>query len=322
MNNPYVDVAIIAYNQENLIQETLDSAINQSYKNIGQIIVADDGSTDNTAKIIKDYASCNPKIKPVLSENNEGIPYNVNRALNYVKSDYVCIVGGDDLLHTDKIEKQLNYLSSNPHLVGCAHDMEVFNSEEGRNLGKFSEVISYKKVRGEISIEQLFEPSLFLCPSSILYKTDKIPKHFFDTRLKYLNDFLFNVDVLMEGNIGFIDDILGTYRIHGGNITTNTEAQKLAFEDALIALAIIISRYPELSSSVNRRKQALYMDQILKNIKEGNNSRAKLLSKNLISEGFYLKGISGFLLANTLNKDRIERIYQNRKVLGFFLKFF
>ena len=48
----------------------------------------------------------------------------------------------------------------------------------------------------------------------------------------------------MKGNIGFIDEVLGTYRIHGNNITSSEDAKKFGFEDALIAFSIIISRYP------------------------------------------------------------------------------
>lgn len=321
MNKPDVDVVIITYNQENLIKETLDSVISQSYKNIKQIIVSDDGSIDSTAKIIQDYAYHCSKIKPILSGINKGISHNVNRGLKHVESEYVCILGGDDLMHPQKIEKQVNYLVKNQNLVGCAHDMEVFNSVEGSNLGKFSEIISFKKIKGEISAEMLFEPSLFLCPSSILLKADVIPKNLFDTRLRYLNDFLFNVDVLMKGNMGYIDEILGTYRLHGSNVTTDENTKKLAFEDALVAFSIIISRYPQLSSSVRRRKQALYIDHIFKKIKEDNKSHAKMFSKILMLEGSFFKGISCYLLSIILNKEIIERLYQNRAISRFFLKF-
>ena len=51
-----VDIIVISYNQESLIKETLDSIVNQSYDNINQIIVTDDGSTDKTPNIINEYA--------------------------------------------------------------------------------------------------------------------------------------------------------------------------------------------------------------------------------------------------------------------------
>ena len=322
MNKPSVDVVIITYNQENLIKETIESVTNQTYDNLMKIIVTDDGSTDKTPKIIEDYAANNPIIKPILAKKNKGIAHNINRALKYVSSDYVCIMGGDDLMHAQKIEKQVNYLNSKDDLVACGHDMDVFNTNISESMGKFSEIISFKKVNGELNIKSIFDPSLFICPSSFLYIREKLPKNGFDTRLKYLNDFLFTVKLLMKGNIGYTDEILGTYRIHQNNVTYNEDAQMLAFEDSLIAFSIIVSRYPELVNEVKKRKQALYMNQILKSIQDGNKDRAKILSQVLISEGSYFKGITGYLLSNILNKERVDNLYQNRGLLKFLLKFF
>ena len=267
MNRPSVDVAIVTYNQEDLIKETLDSVINQTYDNINRIIVSDDASTDNTPNIIEEYALIDPRIIPILAQKNKGIAFNVNRGLKQVNANYVCAMGGDDLMYKHKIEKQVEYLKSNSDLVGCAHDMDVFNNDTGKSLGKFSEIISLKKIKREINIESIFDPSLFLCPSSFLFKTEIIPKNGFDTRLKYLNDFVFNVDILMKGNLGFLDEVLGTYRLHGDNVTSSEDAKKMGFEDALIAFSIILSRYPELYKLVKQRKIATFIDQILKSFK-------------------------------------------------------
>ena len=172
MNGPPVDVAVIAYNQEELIKETIESVINQSYRNINQIIITDDGSTDNTPKIIEDYSLTNPLIKPILAKKNKGIAHNANRALKEISAKYVFFIAGDDLMHPLKIEKQMNYLKLNKDLVACAHDMDVYNSNTRKSLGKFSEIISFKKVKGELNVKSIFDPSLFICASSFLYKTE------------------------------------------------------------------------------------------------------------------------------------------------------
>jgi len=125
----------------------------------------------------------------------------------------------------------------------------------------------------------------------------------------------------MKGNLGYIDEVLGTYRIHGNNVTASEEAKIMGFEDALIAFSIILSRYPELYKLVKQRKVATYVDQILKSIKNGNNNKARLLSKILISEGSYIKGVLAYLISNILNTDIVERIYENKRLLKFFLKF-
>ena len=322
MKKPSVEIVIVCYNQESLIKETLESVIDQSYDNITKIIVADDGSVDNSPKIIKDMAIKNPLIKPILAKKNKGISYNVNRGLKHVNANFVAVIGGDDIFHPHKIEKQVDYLVRNENMVACAHDMVVYDTIKKESIGKFSEIISYKRLKGNLNIKKIFDPALFLCSSSFLYRSDKIPKNGFDIRLKYLNDFLFNVEVLVKGNIGYLNKELGTYRVHGNNITSNSEATKMAFEDSLIAFSIIISRYPNLVSIVKKRKQAIYMNQILKNIKEGKKNRAKMLSKVLISEGSMFKGTIGYIISIFLSKDRIDKIYQNRRLLRFFTRFF
>lgn len=321
MDKSTVDIIVISYNQESLIKETLDSIVNQSYDNINQIIVTDDGSVDKTPNIINEYAKDNPIIKPILAKKNKGIAYNINRGLNKIEADYVSITGGDDLMHRYKIEKQVKFLNLNNDSVVCAHDMDVFNTNLGQSLGKFNEIFSFKKIQGKINVESIFDPSIFLCPSSFLYRSEMIPENGFDTRLKYLNDFVFSVDILMKGNLGFIDEVLGTYRIHGNNITTSEEAKMMGFEDALIAFSIVLSRYPELYKLVKQRKVATYLDQILKSIKNGNDKKAKILSKVLMTDGSYFKGILAYLLSIILNKSLVDRIYGNRKLLKLFLKF-
>ena len=57
-------------------------------------------------------------------------------------------------MHMHKIEKQVNYLNSNNELVSCAHDMDVFNTNYGKSLGKFSDIYSFKKVEGELNLKQ------------------------------------------------------------------------------------------------------------------------------------------------------------------------
>lgn len=315
-----MDVAIISYNQEKFIAETLDSALNQTYENINQIIIADDGSDDLTPDIIKQYAAKYPIIKPVLAKKNKGIAHNFNRALKAVNGEFLCIMGGDDLMLPEKIETQIAYFNNNPDIVVCSHDMDVFNSSTGKSLGKFSETISFKKPYAKMGVESLFDPALCQCPSSFMYKTMILPKTGFDTRLKYLNDFLFDVDVLMKGDIGFIDTVLGKYRIHESNVSSSEDADRIGLEEMLIAYTIITVKYPELFPLVKKRKTALYFSKVMKNIMEGNDEKAKHLSKILMSEGNFFRGFIAYLLSNLLKKETAIRLSENKKLEKMFMK--
>ena len=322
MSKPSVNILIFTYNQENLVKETIDSVINQSYENITKIIIADDGSTDRTPEILKEYESNNPSIVLVLAKKNKGIAHNMNRALKRADGDYVSFLDGDDMMHRQKIEKQVKYLNENPDLVACAHDMNVFDSCKGESLGKFSEVINFRKMEDKIGVKSVFDPSLLLCPSSVMYKREIIPVNGLDTRLKYWYDFLFTVEVLVKGEMGFMDEVLGLYKLHGANATQSQDMKELGLENALLAYSIIISRYPGLYPLVKKRRNATYISKILECIKRGDVDRAKKLSRVLMSEGSFIKGTVSYILSNILNEKRIDNLLNNKELLNFILKHF
>ena len=126
---PLVSILIPAFNAEEWIASTLQSAIAQTWPR-KEIIVVDDGSTDRTAEVARRFAS---KSVAVLSKQNEGAASARNHALRVSHGDYIQWLDADDLLAPDKIEKQLAALregiDDNRTLLSCAwadfdHDVE------------------------------------------------------------------------------------------------------------------------------------------------------------------------------------------------------
>ena len=307
-----VDVIIINYNHENFIEEAIESVLNQSYNNIRKIIIADDGSKDNSQSIISKYAIEHPEIEPILAKENKGIAHNVNRALRRVKAEYVASMAGDDLMLPGKIEKQVEYLNNNLDVVVCSHDMDVFNSIAGRSMGRFSELINRKKINGKLGVEYLFDPGMAQCPSSYMYRKDAIPKQGVDTRLKLLNDVIFDVDVMMNGKLGYIDEILGIYRKHANNVTSSDYSINYGFEEFLIAYSIITSKYPELYIHIKRAKSVIYLEKVVEYLKKGNKDKAKNLSKVLLLEGNYTKGTLAYLFSSIISPDLFNKFYESK----------
>ena len=108
--NPLVSICIPAYNSARWIEATIKSALAQTWKN-KEIIIVDDGSTDNTLKIAKQFESDNLK---VISQKNSGACVARNRALTIAQGDYIQWLDSDDLLAHDKIENQLINSEQNP----------------------------------------------------------------------------------------------------------------------------------------------------------------------------------------------------------------
>lgn len=98
-----VSILIPSYNAEQWIAETIESALSQSWNN-KEIIIVDDGSTDETLKIAKKFESTLVK---VISQENRGANVARNKALEFAQGDYIQWLDADDVLSTDKIEKQM-----------------------------------------------------------------------------------------------------------------------------------------------------------------------------------------------------------------------
>jgi glycosyltransferase involved in cell wall biosynthesis len=106
MNKPLVSILIPAYNAENWISYTLESAVGQTWP-CKEIIVVNDGSTDGTEEVAKRFASRQLK---VVSTENRGLSSAVNQAYRESQGDYIQELDSDDLLAPDKIERQMNAL--------------------------------------------------------------------------------------------------------------------------------------------------------------------------------------------------------------------
>lgn len=102
-----VSVIVPAYNAEKFIKKSLDSIINQVYKNL-EIIIVDDASTDNTKKIIKEYADKDKRIIPFYQTTNKGVSSARNLGMKAVTGDYVMFVDSDDELTKDAIRRMVD----------------------------------------------------------------------------------------------------------------------------------------------------------------------------------------------------------------------
>lgn len=108
----YFSVIITAYNRENLILETLETVLNQSYKNF-EIIIIDDCSSDNTVEVLKPYQN-NGLIKLFVNDKNMERCYSRNRGIENASGDYLTFLDSDDFMYEDCLKDAANYLSQNP----------------------------------------------------------------------------------------------------------------------------------------------------------------------------------------------------------------
>ena len=115
-NDKLVSIIIPVYNGEQFLDKCMDSVLNQTYKNI-EIILSDDGSTDNSLDIIKKYAKNNKRVK-WDSHGNVGLSMTRNIAFEKVTGDYVTYLDVDDYFDYDFIENMLMYYNDEDIIIG------------------------------------------------------------------------------------------------------------------------------------------------------------------------------------------------------------
>ena len=116
---PLISYILITYNQENFVRDALDGAFSQTYSPL-EIIIADDGSVDNTVKviteIIADYKGPH-KITLLHSEKNVGIAQNVNNAMSHAKGEYFIFAAGDDKSLPERAQRTYEVFSQYPDMT-------------------------------------------------------------------------------------------------------------------------------------------------------------------------------------------------------------
>jgi glycosyltransferase involved in cell wall biosynthesis len=127
---PLVSLVIPAYNASEFIERTLVTARDQSYANI-EIIVIDDGSTDNTRELVDQAVAVDSRIR-IISTTNMGVAAARNRGIAEATGDLVAFLDADDIWHPSKIEKQVALLATLPEDWGAVYSLYYFIDNEDR----------------------------------------------------------------------------------------------------------------------------------------------------------------------------------------------
>lgn len=229
---PLVSVIIPAFNAGKLITETLISIKNQSYQNI-EIIVVDDGSTDNTRNTVESF---DPNIKYIYQDNSGGCSSPRNNGFKHSKGDFVHFFDADDLMLTTNIENKVNYLLKHPDIGFVCSNFANFRLENNTKILEkehfstcpiLTKLFTHKeptlsiRLRGTEARRIMLQES-FSNAGSVMFPREvfsTIGK--FDEALTSSEDFDINYRTLLEFDCGIINE-LGFYRrLHGENMTAN-----------------------------------------------------------------------------------------------------
>lgn len=209
----YVSVIIPTYNRSKMLLKAIESVLNQTYQYF-EIIVVDDGSTDNTEKIVSQVKDL--RIKYIKLTENMGASYARNIGIKYSKYDYIAFEDSDDIWHKEKLEKQINKIEKTPDmgLVYCAFSYAV----NGRQVKIPADRYKTYELEGNI-FESLWNANKIGTPTILVKKECINLVGGFSEKLKSLEDYEFVLRVAEKYRIGYIDEILvsATYSTSGVN---------------------------------------------------------------------------------------------------------
>lgn len=193
-----ISVIVPVFNLEQVITRTLESICNQSYKNF-EIIIIDDGSTDNSAKVINSYLS-NKKIQyKIIKQNNTGVSGARNRGVEEAKGKYIYFLDGDDYIHEDTFKEFSDAIDgTDADVLYCGYSTI---DESGNILSKVDTRIKNIMTGKEMALNMIYAREYINMITGV-YKSTIIKNNNikFDTNRKYAEDFAFTIKCLLASN--------------------------------------------------------------------------------------------------------------------------
>ncbi|PKM58429.1 MAG: glycosyltransferase family 2 protein [Firmicutes bacterium HGW-Firmicutes-3] len=144
-----ISIIMPAYNCEKYIVDAISSVIAQSYQN-WELLVIDDGSKDNTLKIIEEFVSKDSRIRILINKINMGVSATRNRGIENANGDWIAFLDSDDMWKPYKLEKQFKIV--NRHSAEFIFTGSSYINEEGepfKGIFEVPSILSYKKLRNQ-----------------------------------------------------------------------------------------------------------------------------------------------------------------------------
>jgi len=216
MNVPKISIAIPTFNRANYLRQAIDSILAQTFTDF-ELIISDNGSTDGTEEICREYAAKDSRIRYFREEKNRGAAWNHSRVVELARGEYFKWQCDDDFCAPEMVEKCIAELERDPHLV-VVYPQFVRINADGTNVG-----IHSSQVQGRMAPHQRFR--------SLIHRRDSCEEIYGVMRTAAVrqtqligpytgSDNPFLAEMLLRGQFGEIPEPLFYYRLHKGQSTS------------------------------------------------------------------------------------------------------
>jgi glycosyltransferase involved in cell wall biosynthesis len=231
---PIVSVILPVFNGARFLKEAVDSIVLQTFQD-WELIVVDDGSTDNTPEIMKGYQD--PRIFYLKNEENKGLVYSLNRAIEASTGRYIARMDADDFSQPDRLEKQVIFLESHPD-IGVYDVRQQFIDDTGNPTGSLnSDITGTENILRKMPwFNCMGHPSVMMrAEIAKAYRYRKVVYEDYDLWLRVLNDGL---------KLERTPEPLLLYRVHSGSIITQSKQANQHFKKIADTKLFYLCRLP------------------------------------------------------------------------------
>ncbi|MBR5904527.1 MAG: glycosyltransferase [Alphaproteobacteria bacterium] len=219
---PRISVLMPAYNSEKTVAESIESILNQTFKDF-EFIIINDGSTDNTAKIVKEYAKKDKRIKFIDNKKNQGLVPVLNQGLDLCSCEYIARMDSDDISLPKRFEKQIKYMDAHPECGVLGTWFQFF--------GNSKSIIQHPKF---IKILNVLDGQ-FVGHPTVMMRKSVMDKYgfYYDANYKHAEDFELWSRMVFVTEIHNLQEILLKYRWADSNISVIHATEQIEVSDRI-----------------------------------------------------------------------------------------
>jgi glycosyltransferase involved in cell wall biosynthesis len=208
---PVISVILPVFNEDKYLKESVNSLLNQSFKNFELIIIDDASTNPETHKIIDNIKTKDNRIKAIKNETNLGLTKSLNIAIKKAQGKYIARMDADDISHKERLRIQYNFLEKNKEIGICGTWIKMFNKIHKKYISPFDH-------------EHILVKSFIQCPffhPTVMFRKDLFFHHnlFYNENIRYSQDYELWTRALRVTKGANIPKYLLYYRVHNNQIS-------------------------------------------------------------------------------------------------------
>ena len=292
MSEVRISILMPAYNAAKYIADAIDSVLLQTY-GLFEFIIVNDGSTDNTVQIIQSY---NDDRIILVKQENGGVSKALNTGLAIAKGEYIARFDADDICYPERLQKQFDFLESNPSYLIVGSDAE-YMLENGEHLFDFS-CIGHNH-------EDLMAKLYFYCPfihSSVMYRKQPVMQAGGYSLLAHnFEDYFLWIRLASVGKLHNLSEILIRIRFNPESVTIDEKWRGFRFRE----LKRNVIKKGAITQQEGDELLAIVQSQNIRRIKEG--AYYALCAKKFLTDNFQPKKARAFAVKTIrINPGRLD----------------